>query len=79
MGDQFSDHYPDLLEGGYDCVDRIVLNACFPMGVSAAGFRYWWRLLHGTDANPDFSVRLFGADTLWEEGAHLVVVGKHGS
>ena len=21
------------------------------MGVSAAGFRYWWRLLHGTDAN----------------------------
>ena len=25
---------------------------------------------HSTGANPLFSVRLFGADTLWEEGAH---------
>ena len=51
--DQFSDHYQDLLAGSYDCVDRIVLNAYFPMGVSAAGFRYWWRLLYGSDANLD--------------------------
>ncbi len=27
--------------------------AYFPMGVGAAGFRCWWRLLHGSDANLD--------------------------
>jgi hypothetical protein len=26
VGDPFSAHYEDLLEGSYDCVDRIVLN-----------------------------------------------------
>lgn len=36
MRDQFSEHYEDLLDGGYNCVDRIVLNAYFPMG-SAKG------------------------------------------
>ena len=35
----------DLLTGSYDCVDRIVLNAYFPMGHSPGGFRIWWRRL----------------------------------
>jgi hypothetical protein len=51
--DQFSKHYEDLLEGGYDCVDRIVLNAYFPMGVSEGGFRSWWRVLNGSDQGLD--------------------------
>jgi hypothetical protein len=44
MSDRFSDQYADLLEGQYDCVDRIVLNAYFPLGQKAGGFRSWWRL-----------------------------------
>jgi hypothetical protein len=53
MTDQFSDHYADLLEGQYDCVDRIVLNAYFPLGQRAGGFRTWWRLLNGGDETLD--------------------------
>ena len=53
MGDRFSAHYEDLLEGVYDCVDRIVLHAYFPMGVNEGGFRCWWRLLNGSDEGLD--------------------------
>ena len=47
MVDEFSARYGDLLSGTYDCVDRIVLNAYFPLGHSPGGFRTWWRRLHG--------------------------------
>jgi hypothetical protein len=30
--DEFSLRYSDLVTGSYDCVDRIVLNAFFPLG-----------------------------------------------
>jgi len=53
VGDQFSDHYQAILAGSYDCVDRIVLNAYFPMGLNGGGFRCWWRLLHGSDDQLD--------------------------
>ena len=53
MTDRFSDHYADLLEGQYDCLDRIVLNAYFPLGQRAGGFRTWWRLLNGGDETLD--------------------------
>ena len=49
MPDQLSEHYRDLLEASYDCVDRIVLNAYFRMGHDAGGFRLWWRALTGSD------------------------------
>lgn len=39
--------YADLLDGTYDCVDRIVLNAFVPICHSPGGFRYWWRQLKG--------------------------------
>ena len=42
-----SGHYSDLLDGSYDCVDRIVLNDYFRLAYSAGGFRRWWRRLHG--------------------------------
>ena len=32
MADDFTERYRDLLTGWYDCVDRIVLNAYYPMG-----------------------------------------------
>jgi hypothetical protein len=44
--DEFKERYRDLLTGSYDCVDRIVLNAYFPLGHSPGGFRVWWRWLH---------------------------------
>jgi hypothetical protein len=46
MADDFSERYGDLLTGSYDCVDRIVLNAYYPMGHGPGGFRVWWRRLH---------------------------------
>jgi hypothetical protein len=47
VADDFSVRYGDLLTGSYDCVDRIVLNAYFPLGHNPGGFRFWWRRLHG--------------------------------
>ena len=49
--DPFTDHYQELLDGTYDCVDRIVLNGYFRLAQAPGGFRYWWRKLHGTDEN----------------------------
>lgn len=53
MADQFTSHYKDLLEGCYDCVDRIVLNAYLPRCWDGGGFRHWWRLLYGSDERLD--------------------------
>jgi hypothetical protein len=53
MPDQLSALYSEFLEGGYDCVDRVILNAYFSMGQSGGGFRMWWRELYGSDENLD--------------------------
>ncbi len=54
MADDFCERYGDLLAGSYDCVDRIVLNACFPLGHNPGGFRTWRRRLHdGSDEQLD--------------------------
>jgi hypothetical protein len=47
VADDLSERYGDLLTGSYDCVDRIVLNAYYPLGHNPGGFRTWWRRLHG--------------------------------
>ena len=31
VADDFTERYGDLLAGSYDCVDRVVLNAYFPI------------------------------------------------
>jgi len=41
--DQLTERYGNLLQGSYDCVDRIVLNAYNSVCHSAGGFRQWWR------------------------------------
>jgi hypothetical protein len=46
VADDFAGRYGDLLTGSYDCVDRVVLNAFFPIGHNPGGFRCWWRRLH---------------------------------
>jgi hypothetical protein len=53
MPDQFSDSCSDLLEGQYDCVDRVVLNAYFPLAQKPGGFRTWWRQMSGSDEHLD--------------------------
>jgi hypothetical protein len=54
VADDFSARYGDLLTGSYDCVDRIVLNAYFPLGHNPGGFRVWWRRWHdGSDETLD--------------------------
>jgi hypothetical protein len=54
VSDEFSERYQGLLTGSYDCVDRIVLNAYFPVGHNPGGFRFWWRRLHdGSDDQLD--------------------------
>ena len=47
MADDFTERYGDLINGSYDRVDRIVLNAFFSIGHNPGGFRCWWRRLHG--------------------------------
>jgi CRISPR/Cas system-associated endoribonuclease Cas2 len=51
--DDLSQYYAELLDGVYDCVDRIVLNAFFPLGQTGGGMRSWWRSLHGDDSHLD--------------------------
>jgi len=53
VADDFSARYGDLIDGSYDCVDRVVLNAWFPMGINPGGLRTWWRRLHGGDGQLD--------------------------
>jgi hypothetical protein len=53
MADELTKRYGDLLEGSYDCVDRIVLNAYFRLCYSGGGFREWWRRLMGSDEKLD--------------------------
>jgi hypothetical protein len=51
--DGLSRTYEPLLAGSYDCLDRIVVNAYFPMGHDAGGFRVWWRKLTGSEDTLD--------------------------
>src|SRR3954454_10401266 len=59
MADLFSQRYGELLTDSYDCVERIVLNAYYPLGHNPGGFRVWWRRWHDD-----------GDDTL--DNAHLM-------
>jgi len=51
--DDFTEYHEELLEGHYDCVDRIVVNAYFPLAQGAGGYRTWWRALMGSDETLD--------------------------
>ena len=51
--DELCELYEEIIEGTYDCMDRIVLNAWFPLGREGGGMRHWWRQLNGTDENLD--------------------------
>ncbi|HZD07177.1 MAG TPA: hypothetical protein VE176_02950, partial [Candidatus Limnocylindrales bacterium] len=44
--DDFSLYVAELLNGTYDCVDRISLRGYFPMGQTSGGLLTWWNKLH---------------------------------
>jgi hypothetical protein len=43
--DDFSSYIAELLQGSYDCVDRIALRAYFRLGQTSGGFLTWWSRL----------------------------------
>ena len=51
--DTFSSQYKEILEGGYKCIDRVVVKGYHGSGHHGGGFRNWWRCLYGTDENLD--------------------------
>src|SRR5712692_3643946 len=51
--DDFTGYHEELLEGHYDCVDRIVINAYCSVAQTGGGFRSWWRSLEGSDETLD--------------------------
>ena len=51
--DDLTRHYSNILDGTYDCIDRIVLNAHCPMLLTGGGIRYWFRKLKGSDKDLD--------------------------
>lgn len=53
LDDAFSQRYAELTRGGYDCLDRIVLNGYVPLLQSGGGFRTWWRTVFGRDDQLD--------------------------
>jgi len=53
MSDQLSELYSDILDGSYDCVDRIIWNAFSPMGRDPGALRIWWRTWFGSDKDLD--------------------------
>jgi hypothetical protein len=50
LKDKFSQQYEELLDGRYDCIDRIVLNGYYPKLLNGGGLRDWWRQLKGGDS-----------------------------
>ena len=81
--DEFCKHYRDLLDGTYDCVDRIVLNAYFPFAQSPGGFRTWWRRLMGDDSTLDnahlmrFAGRFSRRIHAYAKDKHIPVIACH--
>ena len=53
MVDALSASLADLLDGQYDCVDRIVLYAYNRLCTTPGGFRTFWRQLDGSDERLD--------------------------
>jgi hypothetical protein len=45
--DEFGSYYGSWIEASYDCVERLTINAYFPLGQTGGGFRCWWRQWQG--------------------------------
>jgi len=78
--DPMTQAFDEYLDGTYDCVDRLVLNAYFPLGGSGGGFRTWWRRLCGGDETLDdthlmrFPGRFSRRVRAWADKADIPVI-----
>ena len=72
--------YPDLLDGVYDCIDRLVLRAYDQFIQQPGGFRLWWRRWQGSDEQLDNAhlMRVAGRFArrvkAWAEQANVPVI-----
>ncbi|MBU0559258.1 MAG: hypothetical protein KJ799_02120 [Bacteroidetes bacterium] len=51
--DDLSEHYSEIIDGRYDCIDRIVLNAYCLILLVPGGVRNWYRIIKGSDIDLD--------------------------
>ena len=75
MADAFTNRYEEFLDGNYDCVDRIVINAYLPGVGGGGGFRNWWRSLYGSEDKLDKEHRTRGGTFRTEKRCGLMGVG----
>lgn len=57
--DDFTRDLSDLLDGHYDCMDRITLNGYFRMGSTSGGLLTWWNALTGRQPLTEEKLRGF--------------------
>jgi hypothetical protein len=57
--DDFTRDLSPLLEGRYDCMDRISLNGFYPLGCSSGGLLRWWNALTGGQTLTEDKLRAF--------------------
>jgi hypothetical protein len=60
--DEFTTYLGDLLEGAYDCTDRIALRGYFPLGQTSGGLLTWWKRLRPGQPLREESLRTFAGD-----------------
>jgi hypothetical protein len=57
--DDLTHELSGLLEGHYDCMDRITLNGFFRMGSTSGGLLKWWNALTGGEPLTEDKLRAF--------------------
>lgn len=57
--DDLTRELSELLEGHYDCMDRIALNGFFPLGSTSGGLLTWWNALTGREPLDEKKLRAF--------------------
>ena len=62
LPDDFSSYLAELLQGSYDCVDRIALRAYFRLAQTSGGFLTWWNRLFPGKAPTQESLRRMAGD-----------------
>jgi hypothetical protein len=82
--DDLSSYDAGLLEGAYDWVDRIVVNASFPLGQTGGGLRSGWRVWQGGEQTlSDAGMKAIAGDfarrlKAWGQKGGIPLIECHG-
>jgi hypothetical protein len=60
--DAFTTYLGEMLEGTYDCAERIALRGYFPLGQTSGGLLTWWNRLRPGQPLREESLRAFAGD-----------------